>query len=343
MDCNLRCWYCFESHLKYSIINPDVFSSISNLIENKVVKEKIKELNISLFGGEPFMVFDSIVMPLIRHANKQCKEHGCKLHMSFVTNGTLITRRKLNALMSLETEKAICFQITLDGNEYYHNKAKAFSNGKGSYKLIIENLKLILSCRMDVILRFNMTTENMGSFYDVVPELDIFTESEKEHIVIDFQRIWQDGAICEREHFLTMQADLRKAFLSHGFKVNELKHIDNSRCYADRENNVTVNYDGKLFNCTARDFKDANCEGQLLSDGSFLWNDRYKKRMAVKYGNAFCRQCKIFPLCHGGCSQYKLDCEQTDGCIRGYDEMYIKKIVEDRVDFLLERITNSYK
>lgn len=41
LDCNLNCWYCFEKHIKGSLVNDDVSLAISKLIERKVTHVSI--------------------------------------------------------------------------------------------------------------------------------------------------------------------------------------------------------------------------------------------------------------------------------------------------------------
>lgn len=342
LDCNLRCWYCFEKHVKGSLINTEIFSSIVNLIKKKIKEDGVKDLSLSLFGGEPLIAFNSIVLPMIQQASKICIENQRNLYVSFVTNGTLITKTILTELSSIRTAQPISFQITLDGNEYFHNSTKKFSNGNGSFSLIMSNIRMIISYGMKVILRLNMTSENANSFYDVLTELNKMSIHEKSLLTIDLQHVWQDASKADRMSFNVLQERMRDAFTSADFLVTELKHIDNSRCYADRENNVSINYDGNLYHCTAKDFTIENSEGRILPDGTLSWNQKHHKRMEIKYGNNTCKQCRIFPLCHGGCSQYKLDTEGCTSCIRGYDGTLKEKIVHDRVDFLLERLNKNY-
>lgn len=343
LDCNLRCWYCFEKHVKGSLINQEIFSSIVNLIERKIQKEGVKDLSLSLFGGEPLIAFKSVVLPMIQKASKICIESQRNLYVSFVTNGTLITKTILKELSSIRTAQPISFQITLDGNEYFHNLTKKFPNGNGSFSLVMNNIRMIISYGMKVMLRLNMTSENANSFYDILIELKNMSIQEKSLLTIDLQHVWQDVSKADGISFNMQQEKMREAFISENFIVTELKHIDNSRCYADRENNVSINYDGSLYHCTAKDFSVENAEGRILSDGTLSWNHKHHKRMAIKYGDNTCKSCRIFPLCHGGCSQYKLDTEGCTSCIRGYDDAFKEKIVHDRVDFLLERITNNNK
>lgn len=339
LDCNLRCWYCFENHVKGSLLKDNVLLGVKRLISHKVTEEGVKMLNISFFGGEPFVAFDQAVMPLIRYAEQLCSQSGCDFCLSFVTNATLVDERKVRMLAVVKTAAPITFQITLDGNRMQHDEVKKFPNDKGSYDLVLKHIRLIAEAGMPITLRFNMTEKNAETYFDVLTDLEEWmTPSLKELLTIDLQHVWQDRTEdTQRELSLTQQR-LREAFLSEGYQVNELKHIDRSRCYADRMNHVSINFDGSLYKCTARDFNIANREGVLNEDGTITWNEKFKKRMQLKYGNKTCLACRIFPLCHGGCSQHKLNCEGNEGCIRGYNELDKRKIVEDRVDYLLERL-----
>lgn len=342
LDCNLHCWYCYEKHIKHSLLDEKVMHSLNALVDRKVM-EGVKNLSFSFFGGEPLLVFQSVVQPLLLRTGKLCQEHNICLYVSFVTNGTLLSPQIISDLKQIPVAEPMSFQIALDGNEYFHDKTKSFSKQSGSYRLILENVGKLLQEGWKVTLRFNMIEENMAGFYDVLTDLHELTAEEKLLLTIDLQRVWQDSRNSHFD-FLQEQSRIREAFLQEGFRVNELKHIDPSRCYADKENHVTVNYDGSIFKCTARDFTKVNSEGMLCEDGTLCWNDKYQKRLSLKYGNKTCQECRIFPLCHGGCSQYKMDCkDEFDNqlCIRGYDDLMKKKIVEDRIQFLLERLMNN--
>ena len=60
-------------------------------------------------------------------------------------------------------------------------------------------------------------------------------------------------------------------------------------------------------------------------------------REKLKYGNKTCLSCRIYPLCHGGCSQGKMDRERETGCLKRYTDIDKIKIIQDRVEFLLEQ------
>ena len=335
LDCNLRCWYCYEEHQKNSILSKEVYTSVTRLIESKASSTTTKYINLSFFGGEPLMTTKSIIQPLITDTLDICIRNSIHLNVSFVTNGTLLRTDFIDFLKGCPFHNPPSFQITLDGNAYIHNKTKFFPSGKGTYQIIIHNIQRLLATGFFVRLRLNMTDANIDSFVDVISELKELTTKQKSFLQIDLQHIWQDQSASGSE-FDTRQLSIRQYFKESGFFVNEMKRIDSSRCYADKSNHVTINYNGDLFKCTARDFRSTNREGVIDSQGDLHWNERKSLRDSIKYGNDACRKCNIYPLCHGGCSQYKLEHQEIVSCIRGYDETYKRKIVEERIDFLLE-------
>ena len=175
---------------------------------------------------------------------------------------------------------------------------------------------------------------NLLSYADVLEDLEDIASGERELLNIDFQHVWQDNGE-DTMKYLDRQEKLRERFVEKGFTVNELKHIDNSRCYADRKNHYTINYNGDVFKCTAREFSSNNREGVLTTEGEVIWNAKNEKREELKYGNDSCHQCNIFPICHGGCSQFKMESMAISDCIRGYSQKDKEKIVNDRVDYII--------
>lgn len=344
LDCNLRCWYCYEEHLKGSMMSAGVMQSVLSLVRELISQKNIRLLNLSFFGGEPLLGFNKVILPLLRQLVSLCKEHGVMLNVGFVTNATLLTKKNIEALKSLCISGHYSFQITLDGNEEYHNKTKHFPTNDGSYQLVLDHILQVVQENMDLLLRFNMSAENIDSYYDVLSDLCQIPKEDRKKFSIDFQHVWQDNNISVHE-LLKRQEALRTAFLAEGFQVKELKNIDSYRCYADRKNHVTINYNGDLFMCTARDFKPESREGVLLKDGRLKWNEKHALRDSIRFGNDTCHKCRIFPLCHGGCSQSKLDAIRQDGddttetaCLRHYSESDINEIFEKRIDYILERL-----
>ena len=63
--------------------------------------------------------------------------------------------------------------------------------------------------------------------------------------------------------------------------------------------------------------------------------DKFSQTVAVQAGNATCRACRIYPLCHGGCTQMKLEYKAPVGCLKGYTEEQKTKILSGRMHELI--------
>ena len=75
LDCNFRCWYCYENHIKGSCMTPETYGNVVKLVKNRIAKQpNLKYLQLSFFGGEPLLRFDEVVKPLISEIAALCKD-----------------------------------------------------------------------------------------------------------------------------------------------------------------------------------------------------------------------------------------------------------------------------
>lgn len=336
LDCNMRCWYCYEKHRANTDLTPETVSSMLKLIRKRITNPKLKSVHISFFGGEPLLNFERIVWPFLKQINDIRNEYHKQFSISFTSNSYLLSNEIIGKMNSLNLSRPIVIQVTLDGNEEIHNKTRHVFSGEGTYKKILSNIQLSLNKGIQVVLRFNCTGHNIRTFVDVLADMKDWKAQEKTNLTIDLQQVWQDSARSDID-MPAEQNKLRSLFLKEGFTVNPLKAITPFRCYADNANHFIVNYNGDLYKCSARDFIKENREGFLTSNGDLEWNEKRTLREKLKYGNPVCLACKIYPLCHGGCSQAKLENERNMTCLKQYSDYDKVKIIKSRVEFLLER------
>lgn len=331
LACNMSCWYCYESHKNMPAMSADVKQSVLLLIDKLLADNKLKKLNLSFFGGEPLLYFDKVVVDIINHAKMQCKAFDAKLSIHFTTNAYLLTDNVLKHLEGLD----VSFQITIDGGKQVHDSVRKTKGGEPTYARIVEHIHQTLSRGFSVGVRFNYTAKSIPSFIDVVKDFSHLQQEQKQLVNFTFQRVWQDNE-GDASQVEQQVEHIERAFEQAGLFVNNAKSYIVPYCYADGVNTAVVNYNGDLFKCTARDFAPKSKEGTLAADGTLRWNERLRKRMSIRHGSDTCLQCRIYPICHGGCSQMKL--EAPDGissCPKGYDDDKIKKIMEGRALYLL--------
>lgn len=322
LNCNLKCWYCYEKHLKNTHISKETLNSIFIFIKNIVEQKDLEKLLITFFGGEPLLEFNSSILEIIQYAKKVCNKYNKKLMLSFVTNGTLLNSDIINLLYMNEYD--CTFQVTFDGNRKFHDATKKMARVNSTFDIIIENIMYALSKGFKFIIRYNYTKDNFETFKDVT---DIFTTYAEQSIKykqirFSYHRVWQDH-------------DVKHMHLpDNGVPHKNIQNSSFDICYADRENSVIINYDGKIYKCTARDFREDNSEGLLNKEGSIIYNSNMKKRMDIRYNNDNCVDCLIFPICNI-CSQYCLEnINRNSGCLRNLSDNDKLHIILDRINVI---------
>ena len=91
LNCNFKCWYCYENHQVNSKMTLETICSIAALISASISKNNnYKKVLISFFGGEPLMYFNETVKPLILKADELCKRHNRDFEIHFTSNGFVL-------------------------------------------------------------------------------------------------------------------------------------------------------------------------------------------------------------------------------------------------------------
>ncbi|MGA6119786.1 radical SAM protein [Sphingobacterium anhuiense] len=326
MNCNFSCWYCYESHEKNSKMEFETIEKIKAFIESKInASSKIKKFHIAWFGGEPLLYFGRVIVPIIEFTSELCLKFGVEFDNGFTTNGLLIN---LATIEALKPYPITSFQITLDGGREEHNSVRFVNEKRGSYDEIVANIKLLCEHKRFTTLRINYTTKNLPSVVNIANDFDSMSMQHREYLSITFHKVWQE----ENTDLQDTVSSLIKYFRSKGLNALVGGLPDNLRnsCYADKKNHATVNYNGDLFKCTARDFTSSSSEGFIGEDGTLVWNETYYKRLDAKFKNKPCLTCSILPICNGGCSQVALENEGKDYCVHNFDENSKRRIVLEK-------------
>lgn len=334
VDCNFRCWYCYEEHVKGSKMTPEVLVSVKKLISNILNNQiNLKTFNLSFFGGEPLMYFNVIAKPLIEHVNTLCLPKDIKVNLHFTSNGFLLN----NTIIDFLRDKNVCFQITLDGGKNTHDSTRYTKKGLGSYDVIIRNIKRLVEANSYVILRINYTSSNIFNVSSVLNDLCDIKNYYKRNITVDFQKVWQDNDAEKNDAVIQCLNENIRLFSSEGFRVSSHKVLDSvtNSCYGDKRYHALINYNGEVFKCTARDFTSQNRSGYLSSNGTIMWEqDSLEKRLALKFSKSSCHKCRIAPLCGGGCCQRAHESKYGEQCMYSYSESDIDQIIYNRFEFM---------
>ncbi len=329
MDCNFKCWYCYEDHIKGSKMGSETLRRVLLMISGIMDAQKALEtFDLSFFGGEPLLHYDEIVRPVLNHSRKMCRHNGVRLLVSFTSNGYLINDAMIAHLTEGNEPKS--FQITLDGNREKHDKTRFPMKGQGSYDIILANVRKLLSCGIEVILRINYTASNILSVRDVLKDIDIIDVEDRKLLTVNFHRVWQDHKIQNLPN--SVVTNIVEPFREKLRNVGDAFSMNNLRnpCYADKVNESVINFDGYVFKCTARNFSTENRCGMLANDGRIIWNESIESRHAIKLSRVICRTCRLLPLCGGGCSQKSIEYSGEDICLEGLSSEEMDNVIMQR-------------
>lgn len=322
MDCNLRCWYCYEEKECGSVMNRDVIDRICSLIRKIVISPSIRHFSLSFFGGEPLMKFRSVVLPLIHKATEECEARNVSLSIHFTTNAVLFSPSVVDELLSCGLP--LSFQVPFDGGEHFHNKTKSDGRISNAYKKTLDNVKYALSRGCSFVIRCNCTCDNVDSFRTLVDDLTCV--SDKSLVIFSVQTVWQESNI---EEIRRGENELYEYIFSKGFN-HHVSSIPTPKCYADTCDSLVVNYNGDVFKCTANNFSSENREGVLASTGEVCFNSKYNERLRVMYETEVCNQCQLFPICDY-CTERKLRIIRKSGHFRECSDVLKEEILSRRL------------
>ena len=298
-ECNFNCWYCYENHPQ-GRMSRNTMTAVVNYVKTLIKNKSIHHLNLDWFGGEPLLYFDEVMYPLAKEIKQIWFENNMALSGMITTNGLLINKDRCEKFQEISLNS---FQITLDGDEQTHNRIRCDKNKNGSFQIIVDNINLLSEYpNVSILLRINYTEKTLLNINNIV---NFFSEKAKNKIEIFFQQVWQDA---QKKRISAKRNE--QYFKDKGFRVNTYElNTSYHACYADVYQQAVINFDGKVFKCTARDFNNTNPDGWLQEDGNIQWDmPKLSKRFSkATFENEHCTVCNLLPVCAGPCSQKMME------------------------------------
>lgn len=190
-SCNLRCKYCIYSENS----NLNQRSHSSNVMSWETAKRAIDfyrdhsidmdSATIGFYGGEPLLAF-----PLIKKIVKYSEMvfEGRNIYFGMTTNATLMTEEVIDFMLAHN------FKLTfsVDGPKKVHDKNRVFSNGMGSFDIMMKNIQLAFDKDPK---KLNESIINMvvGGTQDYKELLPLFNEPALENITVRNSFVEEDN------------------------------------------------------------------------------------------------------------------------------------------------------
>ena len=303
MDCNARCFYCYENDTRQDCyMNKETQHELVNYIK-KTAKGK-KKLYISWFGGEPLLCTE-MIQSISQELISFCNDNGIEFNSELTTNGYYLDQ----LADRLSQYKISDTQITLDGFKEDYLKRKHYIGCDDAWERVINNIFVASNAGNHITIRFNVDKNNIDSikrcvkyliddqrwndevslyFYPLEPNCPdsysnctpFFDDSEYETVMNElYEYLYQCGYYNNREYAL----DFHKLSLP---------------CYGATMGVLAVDYEGNLYQCQhllcRKQYAIGNVfEGVPVTRELLRW---YDGKVSPQ-----CEDCEVLPLCQGGC------------------------------------------
>ncbi len=339
LECNLRCKYCFEGKRKGKFhLSKDTATQFVDFAIKRNDLSKKEEIKIVFYGGEPLLSLETII-DISHKMRAYAEQKAVKYSFTLVTNGTLLTTEVVKILTPLGLKGA---KVTLDGPKYIHDRYRPFKSGRGSFDLILSNIKKV--CAMTHIQIGGNYTQNHYREFPLL--LDYLSENgltPDKISVIKFDPVisesnefappdFHDGCDSPNEPWIAEATlFLREEVLRRGYGTQKVMPIP---CMVELIDSLVVNYDGTLYKCPGMIGRKNCCIGNI-TDGLIDYN---KSHGIDAWKNEECLECSFLPLCFGGCRYMKLiHAGEMNGviCQKEYFEKTLRQLVAQDIKYNL--------
>ncbi|HLP46967.1 MAG TPA: radical SAM protein [Candidatus Kapabacteria bacterium] len=342
-NCNLRCKYCVYNgeYMHQRSLSPKQLSFETarkgiEYVYSFINGRKKKEFNLSFYGGEPLLNFDTI-KEIVQYGKKRFVDW--KLDFNITTNLTLLDE----SILSFMVENNFFMLVSLDGDSDNHDAKRVLPNGKGTHAEVMKNLEYIKKKYNDyfqehitfsAVYSFDLPLQNMHRFFS--------TNEIIKNQIIRFSTVNTSNTTYYDHYPLDKDAyrsDIKKIFSGALIKIREKEKLSGYEVFL-YQNLLSIKDKMKVRSYTTlsssclfdnRLYLDANgcfhiCE-KINNRFSFGDVDRgfdwpRMTAIAKEFQNAiktYCSNCNIRFLCNAcfvtfnGDSEFKPDPEYCEG------------------------------
>lgn len=275
--CNFRCTYCYED-FAIGKMKRQTIDGVKALIANRV--PELSRFSLTWFGGEPLLARD-VVFEIGSFARDICNQHSVAFDAGLTTNSYELSPQIFSQLLDIGHTD---YQITLDGDEEWHDKTRVLANSQGTFAKIWHNLTMYRQEKQhfSITLRLHVHRENIESVRRLYGRLksDLLTDSRFVAFFHKVSNLSGEKGIPQSEldsteyaaalKYITDSADIQK-------EISADVTLTDYICYAARPNSILIRADGRIGKCTVALNDPRNDVGTLLSDGAMdIKNDKIR-------------------------------------------------------------------
>ncbi|MFR3329973.1 MAG: radical SAM protein [Odoribacter splanchnicus] len=297
--CNFACPYCYEKGALVQTMNRETEKGIVDFVRNAGVKR----LNVTWYGGEPLMNFESIVR-LSEDFHNIPNVEG--ITYGIITNGYFLDKEKALVLKKYNIKS---IQITIDGLAETHNKLRVAKDGQPTFERIVKNIDEVVDLLPDCLfkVRVNINKQN-GEEYALLYKEFRNKWKEKKNFAIYFSFV-EDYGQCDVDCYTSKEKIdfIRELRERYGISTrNFYPRRTLGLCMAGSVNGFVIAPEGELYKCWSDIGKKDKIVGSVFDRK--MVNYELLAHYAIdmdKFEDSKCKTCFLFPVCSGSCPAHR--------------------------------------
>jgi uncharacterized protein len=157
--CNLNCPYCSIPGKKTGGFNIFMFRKNMEEIYHHALSLGYNRIRIMIAGGEPLLEYSTLksIIAICRKLDADVFEY------LIITNGTILNKKILELLITHNID----VNISLDGTGEYHDRTRAFKNGKPSFETVNEHIDTLKENNINLLISSVINKENLANVNDL--------------------------------------------------------------------------------------------------------------------------------------------------------------------------------
>lgn len=332
--CNLRCRYCFYSDVSHNRNEESMgimSEEVMHALIDRTMETNAEQINYCFQGGEPCVAGIEYFHKFIAYVNKT--NNGKKVTYAIQTNGTLIDHN----WVKLFRENHFLVGISIDGFIRNHDYFRKEADGKGTWKKILYNIRMLnnadisyniltvltheLSSKPEELFQFIL--KNQFEYVQLIPCLPSLKGDEptdrfalKPHDFANFYKkffdLWYEE--YQKGHYISVTLFDNVIPMYAGIHPEQCGML--GKCALQ----TVVEGNGNVYPC---DFYvlDEYCCGNVKNDSIETMMHHNHARTFLNEKRRSCSQCtscRFVNMCHGNCRRLSVCYFDENYC--GYQE-----------------------
>ncbi len=316
--CNFKCRYCYASNLDKSKMLAE-----TALAAVKLAAASGERFILQFSGGEPLLNY-----PVLQQTAEYVRLHNLPVSMQIQTNGSLLTDEIAQFLF----QHKIAIGISLDGRPNVNDKLRLKKNGYGATGDILKGIEVLKGNNIACGITCVVTEENVKQLSGIV-EFAYFLGNVRK-IGFDILRGQGRGSdllppkpeeMAKAMENVYARRDSLTRLTGINIEISQQERVKTlccgrehtfGHCYAMNGEAAFVDAKGDIYACSSL----VGCKDFYLGNVFTGIEERLveKTKQRIYDSMSFCRECKDFALCGGGCyarwlgmedkKQYTVEC-----------------------------------